>query len=69
MIAIILPAFIVAKSCGRIINIRLGPALRFSGEPQAKTAGIIASPAKNAITVSNISICHTDVSILISFFI
>ena len=65
------PRFIFPNTFGSVMNIRLGPLVKTDSSPpeKAKTAGIIIKPARNAIPVSNISICRTEDSRLFSFFI
>ena len=62
---------IESNTCGRVMNIRPGPAPRFSGCPfeKAYTAGITIIPAKKAIPVSKNSICLAEDLMLTSFFI
>ena len=65
------PKCMVSNTFGRITNIRLGPLCSIFGSPPEKTntAGMIISPARNAIAVSKISICRTELSRLVSFLI
>ena len=65
------PSPMLSNTFGIVININDGPACRVSGFPpeNAKTAGIIISPAIMAIAVSKISTFFVDSSIETSFFI
>lgn len=65
------PSFILSNTFGRVINIRPGPAFKVEVSPpeNTNTAGMIIRPAKKAIAVSKISICLTELSRLLSFFI
>ena len=65
------PIGILLNTFGRVMNIREGPAFKFSKFPseKMKTEGTIIRPAKNAKPVSKNSICLTEVSRFVSFFI
>ena len=62
------PIPILANTFGKVINMRDGPACKFSGFPpeKEKTAGMIINPASIAIPVSKISICVVERSRSIS---
>ena len=65
------PNPIFANTFGIVMNISAGPACSVSGSPpeNAKTAGIIISPAIIAIAVSNTSTFLVESSMELSFFI
>ena len=70
-VPITLPKGMLSKTLGNVTNISDGPFPRAALSPpeKANTAGIIVNPARNAIAVSKISICLTELSRLFSFFI
>ena len=61
----------LSNTFGNVTNISDGPFPRAALSPpeNANTAGMIINPAKNAMAVSKISICLTELSRLFSFFI